>query len=455
MINPLRFSAAGVALTYGVISLLVLAVFAAPLWYSWSTVIDGGRVERLDGDAARMSAVFRTQGLPALVTVIDASVGGTEHTISRVLLLADAAGRPIAGNLAAWPDIAPATGPQIRTLNVHGLAIRVAYVSRALPDGYRLLVGNNVERFEKLERLFQYGLLGCSITLLVIAVAGGLLMRQALLTRVGRIEQTTSAIVQGNLSSRLPTPVGNDELDALTRTVNRMLEQIEQLVLGAREVSNAIAHDLRTPLAALRYRLEEIVLTQPPLERTYAEIDSAILDVDEVLAIFNALLRLAEIDSGARRAGFTAIDVAEVAAEVVEFYLPLAELKGITLDYAGPTSLPAQGDRLMVAQAVGNLIDNALKYATGVGAISVSTAMHGAGVAITVADNGPGIPEVHLDKVVQRFYRVDPSRVMPGAGLGLSQVDAVARLHGGVLELASNQPGLRATLFLHTTPDEH
>ena len=449
MINPLRFSAGGVALAYGVISLLMLALFAAPLWYLWNTAIDGSRVERLDADVARLSTVFRAHGVPALAAFIDTSVGGPEHGTTRVLLLADAAGRPVAGNLTAWPDIAPAPGRQLHTLNVHGHAIRVTYVSSTLPNGYRLLVGNNVERFEKLESLFQYALLGCSITLLVIAVAGGLLMRQALLSRIGRIEQTTSAIVQGNLSSRLPTPVGNDELAALTRTVNRMLEQIEQLVVGVREVSNAIAHDLRTPLAALRYRLEAVVLTQPPLERTYAEIDAAILDVDEVLAIFNALLRLAEIDSGARRAGFTAIDVAQVAAEVVEFYLPLAELKGIALDYAGPASLPVQGDHRMVAQAVGNLIDNALKYATGLGTISVSTAMHGAGVAIAVADNGPGIPDDQLDKVVQRFYRVDPSRVMPGAGLGLSQVEAVARLHGGALTLASNRPGLRATLFLH------
>jgi signal transduction histidine kinase len=450
--NPLRFSSTGVALVYCAASLLVLAMFAGPLWYSWRVTVAAGRVERLDDDIQRFSLIARQRGIAGLAAAIDTSVMQPERVIGRVLMLADAQGRHLAGNLDVFPRLGSSPGPYICKLAVRGQHIGVAYMTAQLPGGYHLLVGNNVDRFARLEKLFVYGLLGCSVTLLALAVAGALLMRHALLSRVRHIEQTTTAIVQGDLSSRLPTPATNDELDALARTLNRMLDQIEHLVLGVREVSNAIAHDLRTPLAALRYRLEELVLTRPSPEQAWGEIDAAILDVDQVLAIFNALLRLAEIDSGARRAGFADIDVARVAAEVVEFYSPLAELKGIKLAYDGPQQLPARGDALLVAQAIGNLIDNALKYVPDQGHIAVQAQASGDGAAITVADDGPGIPESELDKVAQRFYRVDPSRVTPGAGLGLSLVDAVARLHDGALTLASNAPGLRACLLLQVPP---
>jgi signal transduction histidine kinase len=465
MNNPLRFSAVGVALAYCAASLLVLALFATPLWYAWDNTISNGRIEALDGDARRLETAARVRGLPALAAAIDAMVGDAESSDSggsdsrggnrgsgragRMMLLTDAAGHPLAGNLPQWPAATGCEpGPHETTLRQHGLPLKVAYVCRQLPGGERLLVGNNINRFDKLERLFIYGLLGCTLTLLCIAVAGSLLTRRALLARIRRIEESTSAIVHGNLSARLATTHGDDEVDALTRTVNRMLDQIEQLIVGVRDVSNAIAHDLRTPLGALRYRLEEIVMTRPPAEQAYADIDAAILDVDQVLAIFNALLRLAEIDSGARRAGFVDMDARAVAAEVVEFYQPLAELKETSLRFQAASPLPLRGDPLLLAQAVGNLVDNALKYTPPGGAIDVVAEAQEDGIAVTVSDNGPGITDAERDKVLQRFYRSDASRGTPGAGLGLSLVDAVARLHGGAVELASGQPGLRARLLL-------
>jgi signal transduction histidine kinase len=255
--------------------------------------------------------------------------------------------------------------------------------------------------------------------------------------------------MQGRLSHRLETSRSGDELDMLSQTINGMLEQIEHLINGVRNVSNSIAHDLRTPLAELRSRLEELSLTRPPPGETFTEIDAALADVDRVIAIFNALLRLAQIDAGMRRSGFVPFDAAKLAADAVEFYLPAAELKGVTLTYRGSGPAPTSGDPVLLAQAVSNLIDNALKYSPPGGSVSVD-AVRGEGdaVEIAVADNGPGVADSEKPRLVERFYRGDASRGTPGVGLGLSVVDAVAKLHGGFLKLADNNPGLRARLVV-------
>jgi signal transduction histidine kinase len=227
-----------------------------------------------------------------------------------------------------------------------------------------------------------------------------------------------------------------------------MLDQIELLVHGVRNVSNSIAHDLRTPLAELRSRLEELSLIRPSTDETYAEIDGAVADVDRVIRIFDALLRLAEIDAGMRRSGFVSLDVSDLAANAVEFYEPAAELKGINLKFRSNGPLPISGDPVLLAQALSNLIDNALKYAPQHGSIEVAVQKHGTSAEISVSDNGPGIDELEKTKVVQRFYRGDASRGTPGVGLGLSLVQAVAKLHGSSLELRDNVPGLRAVLVV-------
>jgi signal transduction histidine kinase len=227
-----------------------------------------------------------------------------------------------------------------------------------------------------------------------------------------------------------------------------MLEQIELLVHGVRNVSNSIAHDLRTPLAELRSRLEEIVLIRPPPEQTFGEIDCAVADVDRVIRIFDALLRLAEIDAGLRRSGFVVLDLADLAANAVEFYAPAAELKGIGLELRADGPLPVSGDPILIAQALGNLIDNALKYAPANGAVAVTVNKRAGSAEISVSDNGPGIADAEKSKVVERFYRGDASRGTPGVGLGLSLVQAVAKLHGSALELSDQNPGLRVAMTL-------
>jgi signal transduction histidine kinase len=281
----------------------------------------------------------------------------------------------------------------------------------------------------------------------------GLITRRALMSKVHSIRQTVSAIIHGDLEHRLPTHLSDDELNTLSRTINGMLDQIELLVHGVRNVSNSIAHDLRTPLAELRSRLEQLALIRPASEETFSEIDGAVADVDRVIRIFDALLRLAEIDAGMRRSGFVALDLAELASTAVEFYEPAAELKNIALTFHSEGPLLVSGDPVLLAQALSNLIDNALKFAPEDGTIDVGVRRRDDGaVEIAVTDNGPGISDAEKNKVVERFYRGDASRGTPGVGLGLSLVQAVAKLHGSALELSDGNPGLRVVLTISGLP---
>jgi hypothetical protein len=312
-----------------------------------------------------------------------------------------------------------------------------------------LLVGRDNLLFKPLQTFFWYGLTAAIAVLCIAGLFVGLITRRALMSRVHSIRRTVSAIIHGDLKHRLPTHLNDDELNTLSRTINGMLDQIEQLVHGVRNVSNSIAHDLRTPLAELRSRLEQLSLIRPSGEETYTEIDGAVADVDRVIRIFDALLRLAEIDAGLRRSGFVSLDASDLAANAVEFYDPAAELKSIDLKFQSDGPLWVAGDPVLLAQALSNLIDNALKYAPQNGAIEVAVRKRGAAsVEISVADNGPGIDAAEKCKVMERFYRGDASRGTPGVGLGLSLVQAVAKLHGSPLELYDQAPGLRVVLSM-------
>jgi signal transduction histidine kinase len=444
----LRFSAANAALAFVAVTFAVLALFTVPLWFAWQHSVEQYRIEVLQAEAQRMRNLLASQGIDALAAAIDAQVGGDLVKQGQLMLLATPSLQKRAGNLAGWPAGATAVqGSQFITVDVGGRKMKAAIWHEALPNGYHALVGRDVSRFEELEELFWYGLVGSGMLVLAVAIVGGQLIRRALLSRVQHISDTASRIVEGDLSRRLPTTDGGDELEMLARTVNRMLDQIEHLVHGVRNTSNAIAHDLRTPLAELRSRLEELTVTRPAAEQAFAEVESAMADVDRVIGIFNALLRLAEIDSGMRRSGFVEVDVSALAAEVVELYQPVAELKGITLAYRTGGALAVSGDPVLLAQAIGNLIDNALKYGERTVTVEARDGAEG-GVALSVTDDGPGVPDEEKPRVIERFYRSDASRATPGVGLGLSLVAAVARLHGGTLELGDSHPGLRVTLAI-------
>lgn len=442
-------SAFALAFSFIVFGIVALILFAAPLWYAWQVTIQESRVELLRIDTQRLSEVFRHEGPAGLVTFMNNRVS-LQIPGERILLLTDSARHPLAGNLRQWPRNVPIDpGTYTLPVTLGNRQTRAVFVHTVLPGGYNLLVGRDQALFAPLLTRFWYGLAAAVAVLAIAGVLGGLMVRRAVLLRVEGIRQTVMAIVQGDWGHRLPTKAGNDELDTLSLTINGMLDQIEQLLHGVRDVSNAIAHDLRTPLAELRSRLEELALTRPAADETFAELDAAVVDVDRVIGIFDALLRLAEIDSGLRRSGFVAVDAAAVARQAVDFYVPAAELKGISLAYRGAPTAHMSGDPVLLAQAVGNLIDNALKYTAHGGTIRVEAGPEEGGrLRISVSDNGPGIPADERPKVSTRFYRGDSSRGTPGVGLGLTLVASVAKLHGGVLELTDNDPGLRAHMIV-------
>jgi signal transduction histidine kinase len=445
----LRSSAFTLAFGYVAFGIAALILFAAPLWYAYYVTLQDARREGLRTDSQRLTEIFRRQGVSGLSTYIDNRVG-MQIPGERILLFADSTLHPLSGNLPSWPASVPAeSGEYDLPITLSGSNTRAMFVENELPGGYRLLVGRDQALFAPLAARFWFGLAAAIAVLSIAGVVGGLMIRRAVLMRVDGIHNTVQAIVRGDWSHRLPTKAASDELNTLSMTINGMLDQIEQLLHGVRDVSNSIAHDLRTPLAELRSRLEELSLTRPEAEETFAEIDGAVVDVDRVILIFNALLRLAEIDTGMRRSGFVPVNAADVARQAVDFYLPAAELKGVTLSYRGTGPGHLSGDPVLLAQAIGNLIDNALKYTSAGGAISVEVhELADSSVQITVADDGPGIPDEEKPKVSARFYRGDASRGTPGVGLGLTLVASVAKVHSGALELGDNHPGLRATMVI-------
>jgi signal transduction histidine kinase len=358
--------------------------------------------------------------------------------------------QPVAGNLQAWPlEVGSTPGWYQIKLDRNGKLRTARVLFVFFPGGYRLLVGRDIHDRLALSALIVDALTWASVTAFVLAALGAWFLRKAILRRVDVINRTANAIVQGRLSQRVPIQGSSDEFDRLTDTINAMLAEIEHLVHGVRNASNVVAHDLRTPLAELRSRLEGLLRTRPSADTTFDEIHKAVGDVDRLIGIFNALLRLAEIDSGMRRSAFRPVDLAEIALQVVDLYAPWAEEKDLTLRVDTAGSMRVDGDPDLLAQAVGNLIDNAIKYVPPQGRVSLRIARCGQSqVSIEVADNGPGIAEAEKLRVTERFYRGDQRSGIEGTGLGLSVVEAVARLHGGSLSLRDNNPGLAAELIL-------
>ena len=450
MISLPRLSALSVAVSYIVVSLTVLVLFATRIHYTGQEIFEERLSARLEESAQNLRYVLQHHGAGALTEMINTLVKAQPTGDEKFILLANPLLDRVAGNLPVWPRAMPSSpGTYTLDFELNGRSVHAVFVRTMLPGGYNLMVGRNTAKFQTVETQFWRGLIGAACTLLVFGVAGGVLIRRKLLSEIHGISQTATAIIAGDLSRRVPRRSKANELDKLAQTINHMLDQIERLIQGIRNVSNSIAHDLRTPLTEMRLRLEVLAVARPPMDETFAEIDAVISDVDRTIAIFNALLRLSEIDNGMRRSGFIAADVAKVASDVVEFYQPIAELKGIALSFASTGSLIVVGDPLLLAQAISNLIDNALKYAReDIRVMVAATQPFDQTISVTVSDDGPGIPDAEKPKVIERFYRSDTSRGTPGVGLGLSLVAAVAKLHDGSVELTDAHPGLHATLFI-------
>ena len=449
MIRVLRSTSLRLALGYAGLFIASSLLLVGLLWWRTAAYLDREIDAVILADTQAIADRFRDFGLEGAIATVSERAAASQDE-NAIYLLVDPALAPVAGNLSAWPlQVGRAPGWHQADMVHNGQIRATRLLSVELPGSFHLLIGRDVQDRIAVRNLILHGLGWAAGAALVLAVLGGLLLRRALLRRVETINRTAAAIVHGDLARRLPVRGSPDEFDQLGQTINVMLGQIQQLIEGIRNVSNVLAHDLRTPIAELRTRLEDLLQARPPPEATFETIEQVIADVDRVMGMFSALLRLAEIDSGVRRAGFRLIDPAEPARAAAELYGPALEAKAIGFTLTLPSGLAVNGDSVLLAQAVANLLDNAGKFTPRHGTVALTLAADGdQRIAITVADNGPGIPEAERAQVTERFYRGDASRGTSGVGLGLSIVAAVARLHGGSLLLADNHPGLIASLIL-------
>jgi signal transduction histidine kinase len=448
-VSPLYSTSARLALGYAALFAASSLLLVGSLWWHTAGYIDRQINGAIAADARQISDQLRDFGLPGAIEAINERVAEAPDS-GAIYLLADWQLKPLAGNLRTWPaEAAQKPGSYEIELVRDGQLRATRLRTLALPGDLHLLVGRDVENRAELRALIIDGLCWAAATAFLLGIVGAILVRHAVLSRVGMINDTASAIINGDLSQRLPARDTTDAFDRLAETINAMLQQIQQLIERVRNTSNAIAHDLRTPLAELRARLEELLLTRPERETAFEEIHKAVADLDRVIAVFNALLRLAEIDSGVRRSGFRRVELADLATDVAELYAPLTEEKGVIFTVDARSGLAVNGDPHLLAQAVGNLVDNAVKYAPSHGEVSMRIARSEKGcIEISVSDDGPGIPDTEKTRVTTRFYRGHSSAGTSGIGLGLSVVEAVARLHDGDLTLSDNHPGLTASLRL-------
>jgi signal transduction histidine kinase len=447
------------SLTYLV--LFGAAAVVAMFYIYWNTTVLLTRQlhDTIDAELKGLAEQYTAGGLTRLVsTVADRS----QTPGNSLYYVADPDGHRIAGNLSTIsPELSSSLGPVEFVYSrpaPGGVETRLAFANVfRLPGGYRLIVGRDIEDRRELARLIRSAMLWGLGVMALFGIGGGYWVSRKLLARIDAVAATTRTIMEGDLSGRLPVNGSGDELDRLSGSLNLMLARIEQLMAGLREVSDNIAHDLKTPLNRLRNRVEA-ALREPYGEPAYREaLERTIEEADGLIKTFNALLSIARLEAGAGGDHKETLDVAALVRDVAELYEPVAEERGLMLRADTVEPIFTRANRQLLGQAIANLIDNAIKYGAPGSAqasdatkpeVSVTTVVKGSMAAIVVTDRGPGVPASERERVLDRFVRLEASRSEPGSGLGLSLVAAVARLHGGTLRLEDNQPGLRVVLSL-------
>jgi signal transduction histidine kinase len=454
-INPKIFRTSTFRLAALYLFVFLLSVGALLGYVFWNTV---GLLERQTEDTIRaevqaLGDQYRVRSLSGVIDVINRRI--TDET-GTLYLLANANGERLIGNLATLPsaNIPDSTWVDF-PINKGKGAKQVRHMARAyhvnLAGGYELLVGRDVEEQRAFRNVILNALYWGLGLALALGLGGGFLMSRNFLRRVDAITDASRTIMAGDLSQRMPVAGSGDELDRLAGSLNEMLGQIERLMVGMKEVSSNVAHDLKTPLTRLRARAEAALRSASGDEHR-AALQQTISESDRLLQTFNALLSIARAESGQAREGLNQIDAADVLRDVAELYEPLLEDSGGSLIIAALPTLHVQADRQLLAQAFSNIIDNAMKYgaAEGGGAINISLSAHAENdyAVISIADAGQGIAPEDRERVLGRFVRLDESRSKPGNGLGLSLAASVMKLHGGSLQLSDAEPGLRVVLKL-------
>jgi signal transduction histidine kinase len=452
-IGPLaRTSAFRLAMLYVALFVTAATIVAAALIWRTNALLTDQVLRALRGERDELILVGEVRGLePLAALVAERSRAGS----GMLYFLSDSRSVKLAGNLSRRPPELDAS--QAGALFTYSSQIRpdqqrtAAGMATATPGGGLLILARDIEDQKRLLETIRRLFLWSFVFLVLLGLAGGILAGRLLLKRIESVSATSRTIMAGDLARRIPLAGTGDEIDDLAGHLNAMLDRIEQLMTGMREVSDNIAHDLKTPLNRLRGRAEAALRDERGAEAWREGLERTIEEADEIIKTFNALLLIARLEAGAVAESFDTFDLAGTIRDVAELYEPVAEEAHLALTVAPARGPELRANREMIGQAVANLIDNAIKYASRAGTqapVEVRVTETAGGVEIAVADHGPGIRPEDRERALRRFVRLDESRSKPGTGLGLSLVAAVARLHGGSVRLEDNAPGLKATLVL-------
>jgi len=432
------------ALGYAVLLIISVSVLFGLLYWNTAVFVAEQTEETIEVEISGLAEHYQKAGLVGLSEVIQERSRGQRLSL---YLLTDPNRRPLAGNLNSWPT-ASMPGDWIdfeyqRPIGSRIVEHRAHARHFVLPGGYNLLVGYDVQDQVRLERRMRGSMIWIGALALFLGLGGGLLMARHWLRRIDNVNKTAREIMDGDMSRRVELSGSDDELDRLARNLNAMLDRIEALMAGLRQVTDNIAHDLRSPLNRLRSRLEVTMMEDPDKGVYRTALVDTMREADELLKTFNALLLIGEAESGLDWSKLESVDLSTQTNDVAELYEPAAEDAGIKLRAEITPDILVRGNPNLISQAIVNLLDNALKYTPSGERVLISVGIDSAGDAyFEIADSGPGIPESEHENVLNRFVRLEGSRSTVGSGLGLSLVAAVAKLHQARLMLKDNKPGL-------------
>lgn len=395
---------------------------------------------RIEAEMHALNAAYRAGGLSKVIEAVNSRE--RVHPNGALDYGVIVGGREVAGHLLRWPS---QTGwSTVDYVEADGDQGRRRFLLVGLDPGISAVVAGDPEEVEQVKRSILDSFLSAFGAVLVLGTAGGFALSIVLLRRVETIRRTAEAIIAGDLSQRIPVRGSNDDFDLLSDTLNRMLDRMRELMESLREVSADLAHQLKTPLARLRHRLESAL--NNPEQASKRELEAAVEQVDEILSTFSALLRIAQIEAGTRRSGFGVVDLSQIFATVAEAFSPAAEEAGHSVATSIAPGIAITGDRELLTQMLANLVENAIQHNDPGTLISVDLHRDGAQIVGSVSDNGRGIPGAERERVFNRFHRLPESHGIPGSGLGLSLVRAVADLHAIEVTAEDAGPGLRLSM---------
>ncbi|MET3109212.1 signal transduction histidine kinase [Oxalobacteraceae bacterium GrIS 2.11] len=439
--------AARLVLGYGLMVAAAIAVLSGVFYFGTVGALDDRIDSKIVAISNRLIDTFERRPIGELSEEIERELNDGIDSDTEILLVVSPAGKRVVGNLLTWPDASAPLGELIKREVVRAAKSTSArLLIRELPDGERLFVGHDLLEHDSVRNLVLRSLAVGGVLSLLLATVGAFVFRRQIEGRINDIRRTAHQIELGDLTPRIPIS-SDDEFGLLSHDINRMLDRIENLMDGVRHVSNAIAHDLRTPLSRIRSKLDDAVRHKMTVEILADAAHSAIGDIDSLIFVFERLLQISEAESGVRTQSFESVNLNDIGLDMVDLFDATAEERQVVLKTSFLNDVCVIGDRHLLKNAVASLIDNAIKYAGVDATVEVGTVSGADSSSIFVRDNGPGIPIHELSKVTERFYRLDSSRSQPGNGLGLSIVSAIAAMHGGVLILEDDH-GLTARIVL-------